>query len=146
MYKKTYADTHALAVTSLYEGRGSGAPSNPTKVVNTLRQLEQWGRPALLHRKTKVMCFQGCGTQQVTDAFPNREVLLACGHSRPVTTMTQREYSELIAREAEAEEQRKADGWRKRQEAERKKEAASRFAEHRARFLATGEIDDEPCD
>jgi hypothetical protein len=65
-----YTGYHTLAVEELHEGKGTGQPWNPERILNCLRQLEQWTRRALLNRKTRLQCFQGCGVQRVVDALP----------------------------------------------------------------------------
>jgi hypothetical protein len=90
---------HTRAIEGLYEGRGNGlAPWNPTKIVECLRQLERWTRRALLRRKTRLQCFEGCGVQTVTDAYPNRTSRLQCGHTRQTHTMSDSEYADLVER------------------------------------------------
>jgi hypothetical protein len=97
----TYAGHHALAVESLHEGRGmNSAPSNPTKVVETLRQLAKWNRNALLHKQTRLMCFECRTVQSVTDAFPSGTCKLSCGHTRKTHTMSDADYADLVNRAA----------------------------------------------
>lgn len=97
----TYAGCHALAVESIYEGQGmNSAPSNPTKVVETLRSLTKWNRNALLHKQTRLMCFECRTVQSVTDAFPNGNCRLSCGHTRKTHTMSDSDYVALVNRAA----------------------------------------------
>lgn len=94
-----YSDTHALGVLASYAGRGSApapAPWNPTRIVECLRQLERWTRRALLNRRTRLQCFEGCGVQRVIDAYPNRTALLSCGHKRGIHTLTEERYKDLV--------------------------------------------------
>ena len=91
-----YADTHRLAVTGLYQGKGSDqAPWNPTRIVACLRQLERWTRRALLNRHTRLQCLEGCGIQKVVDAYSNR-CKLSCGHLRQTHTLRDDEYKRLV--------------------------------------------------
>jgi|ERR1700678_1229536 len=93
-----YADTYGLAVTGLYAGKGSGcAPWNPTRIVECFKQLERWTRLSLLHRKTRLHCFNCHTVQTVTDAY-NHTAALACGCKRPVHTMTDSDYVNLVER------------------------------------------------
>jgi len=92
-----YTGYHTLAVEGLHEGKGTGhAPWNPERIVNCLRQLEQWTRRALLNRKTRLQCFEGCGVQRVVDAYSNRTALLDCGHGRSIHTLAEERYRELV--------------------------------------------------
>jgi hypothetical protein len=98
----TYAGCHALAVESLYEGKGSDASvSNPTKTLETLRQLAGNGRHALLTRNTKIYCDKCKSVQRVTDAFPGQTgsiARLACGCTRPVSFISGNDYVALVNR------------------------------------------------
>jgi hypothetical protein len=91
-----YTGYHTLAVEGLHEGKGTGQPSNPERILNCLRQLEQWTRRALLNRKTRLQCFEGCGVQRVVDAYSNRTALLDCGHGRSIHTLAEERYRELV--------------------------------------------------
>jgi hypothetical protein len=96
-YQIKNADTHALAITAMYQGKGSGrALWHPETIVNTLRQLERWTRRALLNRRTRLQCFECQSVQRVKDAYPNRTALLECGHSRGVHTLTEERYKDLV--------------------------------------------------
>jgi len=96
-YQIKNADTHALAITAMYQGKGSApAPWNPTRIVECLRQLERWTRRALLNRRTRLQCFEGCGIRRVIDAYPNRTARLECGHLRGVHTLTDERYTDLV--------------------------------------------------
>jgi len=96
-YQIQNADTHALAITAMYQGQGSGrALWHPETIVNTLRQLERWTRRALLNRRTRLQCFEGCGVQRVIDAYSNRTALLSCGHKRGIHTLTEERYKDLV--------------------------------------------------
>ena len=97
MTENRYADLHGLSVTGLYEGKGSErALWHPETIINTLRQLERWTRRALLNRRTKLQCLEGCGVQIATDAYPNRKALLSCGHKRGIHTLTEERYKDLV--------------------------------------------------
>ncbi len=96
-YQTNNSDTHALAILGMYQGRGSGrALWHPETIVNCLRQLERWTRRALLNRRTRLQCFEGCGVQRVTDAYPNRTARLDCGHLRGIHTLTEERYKDLV--------------------------------------------------
>jgi len=89
---------YAEAVVSLHAGRGMGqAPWNPTRIVLCLKNLEEWGRIALLRHRTRLQCLAGLGhgVQRVTDCY-DRRAALACGCKRPVHTMTTDEYQSLV--------------------------------------------------
>jgi hypothetical protein len=62
----TYAGHHALAVESIYEGRGSGVSQCPTKTLESLRSLAKWNRNALLTRNTKIYCDKCKSVQRVS--------------------------------------------------------------------------------
>jgi hypothetical protein len=98
----TYAGHHALAVESIYEGRGSGVSQCPTKTLESLRSLAKWNRNALLTRNTRLYC-QEHGLQSVHDAFPGQTgsvARLACGCERPVSLISGDDYIALVNRAA----------------------------------------------
>jgi hypothetical protein len=92
----TYRGVLTLATEEKYSGRGGQAPWNPTRIVACLRQLEHWTRQALLNRRTRLQCFEGCGVQRVMDAYPNRTCKLKCGHLRGIHTLTEERYKDLV--------------------------------------------------
>ena len=99
----TYAGHHALAVESIYEGRGNCPTHCPEKTLNTLRNLARWNRNALLTRNTKIYCDKCKSVQRVTDAFSGQTgsiARLACGCERPVSLISGSDYTALVNRAA----------------------------------------------
>jgi hypothetical protein len=95
----TYDDIHALGVLASYAGKGSEAVlPHPETIVRCLKQLEHWTRLSLLHRKTRLHCFECQTVQTVTDGYSNRFCKLKCGHTRSVHTMSDSEYADLVER------------------------------------------------
>jgi hypothetical protein len=90
---------HSSIVESLHAGHGTGQCWNPTKIILALRQLVRWQSPKTLRKyKTTLFC-QSCHTRcPVVDAYPNGECKLSCGCRRKVSTITEREYADLVVR------------------------------------------------
>jgi hypothetical protein len=110
--QNTYADCHALAVLSTNAGKGNGpAPHNPTKALNTLRQLAGNGRHALLAKNTKLYCREHKSLQRVIDAFAGEThssiAKLECGCKRETSTMSREDYVALVNRAAKIKITRK---------------------------------------
>ncbi len=73
---------------------------NSTRLRRAIKQARVWSsRLALLHKKTKLLCPEGCGLQPCVDFRPMvKETLLLCGHTRkPQTEMTAQENQELVS-------------------------------------------------
>lgn len=99
MSEITYADVVIRAVTERYAGTGSSAVVlHPETVVRSLAQIEHWMRDSLLRRKTRLWCVECATTQKVVDAFSNRVCKLECGHRRPIHTMSESSYGDLLER------------------------------------------------
>lgn len=101
MTENRYADAHSLAVTGLYAGKGSsGAVWNPEKILTCLRNLARWQSVrALLNRRTRLYCEECRVVRPVVDYKPLASLaVLSCKHERPVSTMTDEEYSDLVRR------------------------------------------------
>ena len=72
---------------------------NSTRLRQAIKQAKVWSsRLALLNRRTKLLCPEGCGLQPCVDFRPMaKETVLRCGHTRkPQTEMTNAEHRELI--------------------------------------------------
>jgi len=72
---------------------------NSTRLRQAIKQAKVWSsRLALLNRRTKLLCLEGCGLQPCVDFRPMaKETVLRCGHTRkPQTEMTDAEHQELI--------------------------------------------------
>jgi hypothetical protein len=67
------------------------------------RTLKTFNRLSLLRSKSSLRCHRH-GVQRITDAFSNREVLLACGCRRQSSL---RSHSEVAAFDAEARERQR---------------------------------------
>ncbi len=90
-----YSSHHSLAIEDIHSGTGSPPPINPNMAVNSLRQMEKWGRGSLLHAGTKLYCAEH-GIQKVTDAFPDGTCLLECACRRVIHKITEDRYREII--------------------------------------------------
>jgi hypothetical protein len=90
-----YSDTHTRAIETLNSEKGSPPPVNPELAVNTLRQMEKWGRQSLLHAGTKLYCAEH-GVRKVKDAFPDGTALLECGCRRAIHQITEERYAEVV--------------------------------------------------
>jgi hypothetical protein len=72
---------------------------NSTRLRLAIKQAKVWSsRLALLNKRTKLLCPEGCGLQSCVDFRPLEKVsVLRCGHTRkPQTEMTDSEQRKLI--------------------------------------------------
>lgn len=90
-----YSSHHSLAIEDIHSGTGSPPPINPEMAVNTLRQMEKWGRRSLLNSAAKLYCAEH-GVQKVKDAFPDGTALLECTCRRLIHQITAERYQAVV--------------------------------------------------
>lgn len=85
-------------VISQFTGRGTGQVWNPTKILNSLKNLVRWQSPKTLRKhRTRLFCEECQSLSPVVDYKPLADMaVLACKHERPVSSMTDAEYAELV--------------------------------------------------
>jgi hypothetical protein len=88
------------AVIAANAGRGTGQVWNPTKILNSLKNLVRWQSSKKLRKhQTRLWCEECQSLHPVTYHKPLANVaVLCCKHERPVSCQTPEEYSELITR------------------------------------------------
>jgi hypothetical protein len=93
---------HSSIVESLHEGRGTGQVWNPTKILNSLKSLVRWQSPKTLRKhRTRLFCEECQSLSPVVDYKPLADrAVLACKHERPVSSMTDAEYRDLVEQAA----------------------------------------------
>jgi hypothetical protein len=98
MTKKEHGGYYSDCVIAANAGRGTGQVWNPTKILNSLRNLVRWQSPKTLRKhRTRLFCEECQSLSPVVDYKPLADrAVLACKHERPVSSMTDAEYAELV--------------------------------------------------